>query len=129
MLEMSILTDEYETYSIVLSMLYFVTLILVSYNQLELMIACLIGLVYSSLRSYFWVGLKSWLTLFLSSIFFLVIGVIISRLNVRKERTHYFNLQYQSSVINMLHNIIKAFHDGIIILEGPEIIYYNQQST
>ena len=59
---------------------------------------------------------------------FVSVIIVLSRVNMRKERKIFFNTHAHEEIIKMLHDIIKIFRDGIIILgENGTFLYHNQQ--
>ena len=99
------------------------------YSHLDSLISYLLCIIYNLVRTYFWIPQTSMYIRF--NIYFTSLFIIIyfyARLVHQRERDNFNKLKSQKQLIVLFHNLIKLYHDGIVISSGNgEIVLFNNQ--
>lgn len=129
LLEVSIAAHTPNVYKIVFKEVLTLLLCLTSYNQLFFSICLILTLAYNIARYYqFEDDLYVYCVFVASQILFTGVCLFVSRVYMFKERQAYNSYTGQKQLISVFHNIMKVFHDGIVVAQKETILYHNEQS-
>ena len=104
-----------------------VSLAFISYNQQSLIISYIIIIIYSFGRSYHWINDNFRYARFnIFVITMLIVIYIFSRASHKRERKIFEQSNKQKQLLKLFYNLIRVYHDGILITHKEDILYSNK---
>lgn len=104
------------------------SLTVVSYNHALTFFTYMGLIVYSLLRSYFWIDDKfRWLRFNLYLASSLILLYVYSRSQHRQVREKFQLVKEQDHSLNLFQSLIKVHHDGLIMTRNEKVVYSNKR--
>eukprot|EP00347_Sterkiella_histriomuscorum_P007148 403350083 len=129
LLEMSINAGTRNVYAYIFKEIPVIFLCRASYNQMIFYMCLILCYLYNVFRSYSWIDDSYIYSIYVVEYFFFTfICIITARLSNKKEREMFQSLIMQKQLTLVFHNLIKIFHDGVVIADKERILYHNEQS-
>jgi hypothetical protein len=126
LMELTIQAETFYLYGLVFREIPVLILSLVSYNQVTFTITCLTSFLYLVLRSQNFYDEGYIYTMFIiKEGLSTLICLVVSRIYLKKERDMFHNEETHKQLTTLFHKLVKIFHDGIIIINEDNILYYN----
>ena len=120
--------DSNDGWVVMISLLAFVQTF--TYSQLDTLLSYVACLAYTFPRTYYWITDPSrWLRFNLYLLMTFIIMCIFSRAFHQRERDHFVKMKNQKQLLMLFSNLIKVYHDGIVISTSEDVILYNKQMT
>ncbi|CDW85931.1 sensor kinase [Stylonychia lemnae] len=104
-----------------------VSVAFISYDQRSILLAYIFIFAYSMWRTYDWIADPFRYARF--NIFLITtLGIvyIFSRATHLREREKFEQAKKQKQLLKLFHNLIRVYHDGILITKQEEIVYSNK---
>jgi hypothetical protein len=106
------------------------TLITFTYSQLDSLLSYLMCMIYLPWRTYYWID-NSFRHIKFNLYFGItfVVMYLFSRAYHQRERETFCKMKNQKQLLSLFHNLIKLYHDGIVISTNDNIVLYNKQTA
>lgn len=100
-----------------------------SNNHLYQLICYLFCTVYYSVRTYYWINSNTYryVKFNVYTILSMMLIYFCSRAFNQIQRERFLQAQKQSELLKLFNNLVKAYHDGLIISNSEGIVFYNDQ--
>jgi hypothetical protein len=88
-------------------------------------------MAYVSVRTYFhqpeWVFLGNYFRFNLLFAISLILISLSARKSIQISRDKFIQMEQQAQTLQLFNNLIKLYHDGLIITNNEDILFYNEQ--
>jgi hypothetical protein len=88
-------------------------------------------MVYVSIRTFFhqpnMVNLGNYIRFNMLFAISLILFLLSARKNIQISRDKFIQMEQQAKTLQLFNNLIKLFHDGLIITNNEDILFYNEQ--
>eukprot|EP00347_Sterkiella_histriomuscorum_P012315 403369061 len=98
-----------------------------SYDQRTVLFSYFSIMLYSLVRTYSWINDNFRYARF-NMFVFIALGIVYSfaRFSQNRDRERFEQSKNQKQLLRLFHNLIRVYHDGIIITQNQEIVYNNK---
>ena len=106
------------------------TLVTFTYSQLDCLITYILCMIYMVIRTMYWIE-QRFRHIKFNIYFSLTFAVLylFSRAYHQRERENFCKMKNQKQLLSLFHNLIKLYHDGIVISTNDNIVLYNKQTA
>lgn len=131
--EISMLANEglsfFDSIVLCLSLIAFISH--TSYKQSHLVFCYLSSMAYASVRTFFHMPERVFLGNYCRFLVLFGISLAIFSFSARKSiqisRDKFIQMEQQAQTLKLFNNLIKLYHDGLIITNNEDILFYNEQ--